>query len=519
MPLITRRRVLTGLVSSAAAAPFIGHAWAQSARPFGADPFSLGVASGDPDASSVVLWTRLAPAPLEPNSGMTPTAVPVDWEIAEDEKMQRVVKRGTAEARPEDGHSLHIIADGLTPNRPYWYRFMTGGAESRIGRTRTLPAPGILPDRFRLAVGGCQRIEHGYFTAWKDIARSDVDTVFHYGDYMYEYNLDAETMAKRLTTPIPSEALKKPTALAGYRLRYALYKLDPDLAAAHAAHPFISSFDDHEVVNNWGGMSHPANMSNEGFLALRAAAFQAFYENAPVRPSVRPQGPNIQAYRSFEIGRLMRLATLDTRQFRSLPACGKAATQRCDERLAANRSMIGADQEHWLLGLFARRDTTWTVLGNQVLMMQVRQKDPAENIVNTDKWDGNAAARKRLLQGAADRKVNGLIAVTGDLHRSIAGNLMVDFDKPKSTPIGAEFVATSISSDGDGSRGRNAGAQLLSNNPHLRFYDRRRGYLVCDFDQKRCQAIYKTLDMVSEPNAKISTATTLTVEAKQPGLG
>lgn len=519
MPFITRRRVLTGLASSVALAPFTGCSWAQSPTHLTTDPFSLGVASGDPDATSVVLWTRLAPAPLEHNSGMPPTAVPVDWEIAEDEKMQRVVKRGTVEARPEDGHSLHVIPDGLTPNRPYWYRFMTSGAESRIGRTRTLPAPGTVPDRFRLAVGGCQRIEHGYFTAWKDIARSDVDAVFHYGDYIYEYDLNAGTMAKRLTAPLSTAALKKPTTLAGYRLRYALYKLDPDLAAAHAAHPFITSFDDHEVVNNWGGMSRPGNLSDANFLALRAAAFQAFYENAPVRTSVRPQGPNITAYRSFEIGRLMRLATLDTRQFRSLPACGKADTQHCDERLAANRSMIGADQERWLLGLFDRRDTTWTVLGNQVMMMQARQKDPAEDIVNTDKWDGNPAARNRLLQGATDRKVNGLIAVTGDLHRSIAGNLMVDFDKPNTTPIGAEFVATSVSSNGDSGPGRSAGARLQSNNPHLRFYDARRGYLVCDFNEKRCQATYKAVDMVSAPDAKVSTATTLTVEAKYPGLG
>ena len=444
MPFITRRRVLTGLASTVASAPFIGRTWAQSATRFTANPFSLGVASGDPDATSVVLWTRLAPAPLETNSGMPSTAVPVDWEIADDEKMQRVVKRGTMEARPEDGHSLHVIPDGLTPNRPYWYRFMTGGAESRIGRTRTLPAPGVMPDRFRLAVGGCQRIEHGYFTAWKDIARSDVDAVFHYGDYMYEYDLNAEVMGKRLPGPLTAAALKKPTALAGYRLRYALYKLDPDLAAAHAAHPFIASFDDHEVMNNWGGMSRPGTMSDESFLTQRAAAFQAFYENAPVRPSVRPQGPNITAYRSFEIGRLMRLATLDTRQFRSLPACGKAATQHCDERFSANRSMIGNDQERWLLGLFDRRDTTWTVLGNQVLMMQVRQKEPAADIVNTDKWDGNPAARARVLHGAADRKVQGLVAVTGDLHRAIAGNLMVDFDKTNAAPIGAEFVATSV---------------------------------------------------------------------------
>ena len=519
MPLFTRRHVLTGLASSVAVAPFIGRARAQGIFYFATDPFSLGVASGDPDSSSVVIWTRLAPKPLQPDSGMPATAVPVGWEVAEDDKMQRVVRRGTTVALPEEGHSLHVIADGLAPNRSYWYRFLCGGAESRIGRTRTLPAPGTMPDRVRLAVAGCQRIEHGFFTAWKDIAKADVDLVFHYGDYMYEYDLKPDVMAQRMAVPVSDAALKKPTALAGYRLRYALYKLDPDLAAAHAAHPFIASFDDHEVMNNWGGVNHPANLSDREFLTIRAAAFQALYENAPVRPNVRPKGSAITTYRAFDMGRLMRLAVLDTRQFRSLPACGKAATQHCDERFAPDRSMIGADQERWLLGLFDRRDTNWTVLGNQVLMMQVRQKDPKDDIVNTDKWDGNPAARTRLLQGAVDRKVNGLIAVTGDLHRAVAGNLMVDFDKPDAKPVGAEFVATSVSSDGDGGRARNAATRLLSNNSHLRFYDGRRGYLVCDFNQNRCQATYRTVDMVSKPGGKISTATTLTVDAKYPGIG
>jgi alkaline phosphatase D len=519
MPSITRRRLLTGLASSVAVAPFVSRGWAQSGRLFAADPFSLGVASGDPDDHSVVLWTRLAPSPLQPDSGMPSVTVPVDWEIAEDDKMQRVIRRGTADARPEDGHSLHVIADGLAPDCPYWYRFIADGITSRIGRTRTLPARGALPARFRLAVAGCQRIEHGFFTAWADLSETDVDLVFHYGDYMYEYALTAEAMAARMDVPVPDAARVKPTSLAEYRTRYALYKLDPDLTAAHAAHPFIASFDDHEVVNNWGGMSHPAKMRDRDFLKLRAAAFQAFYENQPVRPGVRPRGADITMYRSFDMGRLLRLAVLDTRQFRSLPPCGKAETRHCDERLAPGRNMIGATQERWLFGLFDRRDTAWTVLGNQVLMMQLRRKEAAQDIVNTDKWDGNAAARTRLLQGAVDRKVGGLVAVTGDIHRAIAGNLMVDFGKPGAAPVGVEFVASSISSDGDGGRARKAATRLMANNPHLRFYDGRRGSLICEFDERRCQATYRAVDVVSTRGGKVSTASTFTVEAKQPGLG
>lgn len=516
---VTRRRLLTGIVSTAALAPWIARGWAQDTLHFTTDPFMLGVASGDPDANSVVLWTRLAPNPLEPDAGMPPTPVPVAWEIAEDDKMQRVVRRGTELALAADGHSLHVVADGLTPDRHYWYRFMAGGVESRIGRTRTLPDRGAMPARFRIVSAGCQRIERGFFTAWGDIARADIDLVFHYGDYIYEYALPADGIAKRMPFAIPGHALRKTTTLAQFRMRYALYKLDPELAAAHAAHPFIASFDDHEVVNDWGGLdSGPAGLPADEFLALRAAGFQAFYENSPVRPSLRPRTHDIPMYRSFEVGRLLRLATLDTRQYRSSPPCGVSATRNCAERHAPDRTMIGAAQERWLLDLFARRDTAWTMLGNQVLMMQMRRRDPRQDIVDTDKWDGNPAARARLLQGAADRGVSGLIAVAGDIHRGIAGNLMTDFDKPNAAPVGVEFVATSISSDGDGGPASEVGRRLIDANPHLRFYDGHRGYLICDYTPQRCEASYRTLDIVSDRAGKISTAKTFTVDVNRPGL-
>lgn len=519
MPAITRRHVLSGMASTVAVAPFIGRAWAQGAPKFSGDPFSLGVASGDPDANSVVLWTRLAPQPLQPNSGMPSTPIPVEWEIAEDDKMQKVLRRGTAQASPDEGHSLHIIADGLAANRPYWYRFIAGGIASPIGRTRTLPERGVMPDRFRLVSAGCQRIERGFFTAWADIARSDIDLVYHYGDYIYEYELPADVIAKRMSVPVPGEVLKKADTLARYRLRYALYKLDPDLAAAHAAHPFIASFDDHEVINDWGGMYAPGEMSQRDYLALLAAGFQAFYENSPVRPQLRPSGPNIAMYRAFDIGGLLRLAVLDTRQYRSLPACGKSATQSCDERFKPERGMIGADQESWLLSLFDRRDTAWTVLGNQVAMMQLLRRDPKDNVVDTDKWDGNPAARARLLQGAVDRKVEGLIALTGDIHRSIAGDLKVDYDKPASPTAGVELITTSISSDGDGGPPGAAGSRMLSNNPHLKYFDSYRGYLVCDFAQQKCEARYRSLNQVSDRGGKVTDGKAFTLDAKKTALG
>ena len=521
---VTRRRLLTGLASSIAVAPFLNQAWAQGAK-FQTNPFTLGVASGDPDATSVVLWTRLAPSPLENRGGMPSDPVAVDWEIAEDDKMQTVVKRGTVNALPAEGHSLHVVADGLTPNRPYWYRFMSGGAESRIGRTRTLPAAGVIPERYRIVSAGCQRIEHGYFTAWAEIAKSDIDLVYFSGDYIYEYALPEKAVEKRMAIeqrmgrPIPSAVLKRLSDLSEFRLRYALYKLDPDLAAAHAAHPFVTTFDDHEVVNDWAGMFLPGKMTQNDLIKIRTAAFQAFYENTPVRPSVRPNGPNITAYQSFEVGGLLRLASLDTRQYRSLPGCGKYDSLSCEERKDPNRTMIGADQERWLFDQFGRNNTTWTVLGSQVLMMQRRIGEPAKDVVNTDKWDGNAASRARVLQAAVDRKVSGLVVLSGDFHKAFAGNLKVDFDKSDSPTMGVELLSSSISSDGDADGNIAAAAKrLYSNNPHFKFYDDRRGYTVCDFAKDRCTATFRAVKAVSKPNEPISTIRTFEFSADRPSL-
>jgi alkaline phosphatase D len=382
-----------------------------------------------------------------------------------------------------------------------------------------LPAKGAAAARFRLAVAGCQRIEQGFFTGWADIAKSDVDLVFHYGDYIYEYALKEPEIAARMGRPVGRGVLPALSNLAQYRMRYALYKLDPDLAAAHAAHPFVVSFDDHEVSNDWGGAdSGSVAMDEATFLKLRAAAFQAFYENTPVRPAQRPRGSDITGYRALEVGTLLRLAVLDTRQFRSPPACPRTANQRCDARLDSSRSMIGTDQERWLTNLFGRGDTTWTVLGNQVMMMQRQMRDPALNIVDTDKWDGNAAARRRLLQAAADRKVAGLVTVTGDVHRTYVGDLRVDFENPKAPAVGAEFVVSSISSVGDGKPEPEVGVRLLSANPHMRFYDWRRGYVICDFDERRCETNYRGIDYVSRKGSPVTTIASFTVEAKKPGL-
>ena len=516
MPTLSRRRLLASLASSCAVLSFTA---CSTTAPSGADPFTLGVASGDPDATSVVLWTRLAPDPFRADGGMPPARVRVQWEIARDEGMRQIVARGTVEAAPEEGHSLHIVAGGLEPGRVYWYRFATDKAQSRVGRTRTMPASGTRTDRFTLAIGGCQRIEQGFFTGWAEIAKADVDAVFHYGDYIYEYALQAAAISHRLDRPVGHAALPLVQSLDQYRLRYALYKLDPDLAAAHAAHPFLASFDDHEIANDWAG-DFPGSraMGAADFLKLRAAAFQAFYENSPLRPAHKPRGASIKAYRAIEVGDLLRLAVLDTRQYRSPPACGKSATQTCDERYDEKRSMIGAEQERWLLDLFARGDKPWTVLGNQVPMMQRLLRDPAHDMVDTDKWDGHVAARDRLLEAAAARKLSGLVAFTGDVHRAYVGELKSDYRDSEAATVGSEFVVSSMSSAGDGSQDRATGNRLKSANPHLRFYDARRGFAIARFTPKRCETDYRAIDKVSVRSAAVRSIATFAVDPKRPGI-
>jgi len=522
---ITRRRLLSGLGASAAltftgAAPFIlrGPAFAQGTPLiFKTDPFKLGVASGDPDSTSVVLWTRLAPEPLSFGSGLPNAPVPVEWEVGLNEQMTRVMFRGTALARPENGYSVHALAQGLLPGRSYWYRFRAGEVESRIGRTRTLPARNSNAARFQVALASCQRIEHGHFTAWADIAKRDLDLVLHVGDYTYEYALKPDDMRARMGFDLPSAALAKPTAIAGYRLRHAIYKLDRNLADAHAAHPFVVAFDDHEVLNNWTGDIGPG-LSKDSFLKIRAAAFQGYYENMPVREALQPKGASMRLYRAFEAGDLLRVSAIDTRQYRSPYACGKGDKMHCDERLEPGRSMIGDAQESWLLDQLGKNDTTWSLVGNQVMMMQCRYKDPALDIVDTDKWDGYAAARQRLFDGIQARKTQGLVVATGDIHRAFAGDLKASFDDAKSPTLGAEFICTSISSAGDGSAGAATSTKLRADNPHIKFHDGRRGYTLLDFDRKRCEARFQAVSKVSTPGGTISTVGTFAVEAGKPGI-
>jgi alkaline phosphatase D len=469
---VNRRTLLRGLgtaaLLTATVGLFRGSIWASPV--FAASPFALGVAAGDPAPDGFVLWTKIAPRPFERGGGMPRKAVEVTWIVATDERMRQVTQQGTAMAHPELGHAVHVEVGGLEPGRDYFYHFTIGGERSPVGRARTLPAMGAPVAQLRFGVAGCQRYDDGYFTAYRQIATERFDFVFHYGDYIYENRVvrPGERLLP-VVRALPGEPDETYT-LDDYRQRYAIYKSDPDLQAAHAAAPFIMSYDDHEVDNNWAGDISEENTPPELFLLRRAAAFQAWYEHMPVRRALLPRGPDILAYRRFAVGDLVSFNVLDTRLFRSDQPCGDGVKVDCREALEPHRTMLGDTQERWLYDGFKNTRARWTVLGQQVMVMRCdRDPDPRVVALSMDTWNGAVAARDRLLAAVEDARLANLIVLTGDVHNHWAGELKKNFDDLNSATLGIEFVATSIASGGDGFDTNDTFKTLLTQNPHIKF--------------------------------------------------
>lgn len=520
--------VTSGLATATVAAttvlPGTGHAAAQAApgrksRDLPADPFTLGVASGDPDPGGFVLWTRLALDPLAEDGlgGMPDRTVPVRWEVASDERFRTIVRRGTAAARPQSAHSVHVELNGLRPGREYWYRFRAGAHISPAGRTRTAPHPATYGPALAMAFVSCSQFEHGYFTAYRRLAEENPDLVLHLGDYQYEYKKGVYT--------IPGGNVRdhegpETVTLANYRLRHAQYKSDRDLQAAHEAAPWLVVFDDHEVENNWADDIPEANSdtpSYEAFRARRAAAFQAYYENMPLRRRSVPKGPDIQIYRRVQWGRLANFHMLDTRQFRDDQGCGDGYKD-CPEAVDPKRSITGNAQEAWLLDGFRRSRARWDVLGQQVFFAQRDNTDGPVKKTSMDAWDGYVASRDRITQGWLDAKVRNPVVLTGDVHAHWASDLKADYDDPGSRTVGAELVCTSITSTGDGADSDPADHPFLRINPHLRFYNNQRGYVLTRIGKDEMKADFKTLPTVRTPGAEISTKATFVIEDRVPGV-
>jgi alkaline phosphatase D len=505
----SRRRFLAGAGGALLAFPLVGAAGPGAATRPGragaslpAGLFALGVASGDPIPGGFVLWTRLAPEPLA-GGGMPSVDVPVRWEVAEDEAFRRVVRAGWTTASPRFAHSVHVDVRHLRPDARFFYRFRVGDQVSPVGRTRTAPPPGR-GDRLRFLFASCQNWQDGFWPAWAFAPQDDPDLVVHLGDYIYEGGANPTAVRQHNSVEI--------TTLDAYRNRYGLYKGDPALQAIHAACPWVVTWDDHEVENNYAGLIPQVPEEAPGFAARRAAAYQAWWEHQPVRLPP-PTGPDLRIHRAVNWGRLARFHVLDTRQYRSDQACGTndiGAT--CGDRTAAARTLLGAEQEAWLGRSLRKSRATWDVFANQIVMTAMPFGGP---IFNMDQWDGYADARARFFDQLTAAGTDNPVVITGDIHAAGVGDLVGE--NPDGTPStevhGTELVGTSISS-GFPSELVAVAEQLIGALPHVRWVDaRHRGYVRCDVDRKRLLASYQQAQSVLQPDAPVTTARTWVVEA------
>jgi alkaline phosphatase D len=461
--------------------------------------FRHGVASGDPLADRVILWTRVTP------SG-TALAQKVSWQVARDPKFANTVARGDVETGAARDFTVKLDARGLEPATTYYYRFQSGGEQSPIGRTKTLPLENVA--RVRLGVVSCSNLPQGYFNAYACLAnRLDLDAILHLGDYLYEYaNAQYGDGAKYGRAPVPD---KEMVLLEDYRQRHAQYKADPDSQEIHRQHPFIVTWDDHEFTNNtWmnGAQNHNNDGQDEGdWNARRLAAIQAYFEWMPIREDA----PTLQGriYRAFRFGNLATLFMLDTRMIgRDRQVLSKEIASIEDPK----RQLLGAAQEGWLAEQFVtsvRNKSTWTVLGQQVMFAP--QTPTGAVAGNADSWDGYRGARGRVFDMVERAKVGNLAVLTGDVHSSWAFDVPRDpfqgYDKATGKgSLGVEFAGTSVTSPSNvGRDGQKQLDDLKAARPHLHYVDGRyRGYYIVDLTRERLQADYYAVATVAERSAK-----------------
>jgi alkaline phosphatase D len=503
------RRLFMAYAASLSTLPWLAQRAGAAKRVagFAADPFSLGVASGDPAPRGVVLWTRLAPRPLEPGGGLEPQNIEVTWEVANDEGMRDVVSRGTAIATPQLAHSVHAEVDDLEPDRWYWYRFRAGDAESPIGRTRTLPPRQSSPAELRFAFASCQHYEAGLFTAYEHLAQEELDLVFHLGDYIYEYAGVDGRVRKHLGKEINS--------LDDYRIRHAQYKADPLLQGMHACCPWMVVWDDHEFDNNCANdCSEEAGIDPVDFLLRRANAYQAYYEMMPLRRRSLPRGSEMQLYRKMSFGRLAEVLMLDTRQYRTDQPNGDRMSKLTGGALSPQATLMGPRQFGWLQASLIGSAARWNVLAQQVMMGMVRNP----NGYYMDGWPGYVYERGRLMAFLQDRQIANPIVLTGDSHANWVNELRVD-DRQADTPIVAtEFMGTSISSEGDGVEKPESWDFITSQNPGNRFFNGERGYVRCTVTPDAWLSDYRVVPYVSRPGAPVKTRASFVVEPGEPGV-
>jgi alkaline phosphatase D len=475
--------------------------------------FTLGVASGDPLPGRVVLWTRLAPEPQTPTGGMPAEPVSVRWQVARDEAFGKIVRQGKARAEPDAAHSVHVDVAGLEPATDYFYRFIAAGEESPVGRTRTAPAPDASTRPVRFAFASCQQYEEGYFTAHRHLAEEDVDLVAFLGDYIYEDD-PSDGKARR-------HEASEPTDLAGYRLRYATYKADADLQAAHAAHPWAVIWDDHEVENNYAAdRAQRDTVSPAEFLTRRAAAYRSWWEHQPVRLPA-PTGPDVLMYRTLAFGRLATFQLLDTRQYRTDQACGSAVDigAPCPDVDSPDATLLGDTQSRWLSRALDESRARWNLIAQQVMVGPVNFAPtlPDGGIVNLDQWDGYTSARGSLVKQLAKLAPNPVV-LTGDIHSSWVHDLVAETNGASGTSdrvVATELVGTSITS----SFPLESVVQgAVASQPTIKYFEgTKHGYVRAEVDKEQLRADFRYVSGIGSPTATIETGASFVVEAGHPG--
>lgn len=496
-----RRRFLRG-AAAIVAAPWL----ARGARGADVARFSLGVASGQPRADGMVLWTRVMGDAL-------PERVAVRWEVADDEQFRHVVARGEESAEVAWAHSVHAEPTGLAPARWYWYRFQALGVQSAVGRTRTAPAAGAAAT-LRFAIASCQRWDVGHYAAWRHAAAADLDLIFFLGDYIYEYASKPDAIRRH-------EGGETKT-LAEYRARYATYKSDPLLQAAHVAAPWLLVWDDHEVSNDYANTR--GEDLTQDFSARRAAAYRAYWEHMPFPAAARPVDVDMRIFGRLDWGSLARIHLLDDRQYRDPQVCPRegrggsntVALAQCPALTDPARTLLGAEQEAWLAAGWDL-ERPWNLLAQQTLMARFTWLDPVigGGTYWTDGWNGYAPARTRLLSTVAAKRVPGVVVLGGDVHTNYVADLKTDFDDPKSPIVASEFCGTSITSLSVAQRHIDNAREF---NPHVH-YGRgdQRGYMRFELDARELRASLKVVDRPLDPASEVTTAARFVVDAARPG--
>jgi alkaline phosphatase D len=525
----SRRSALKGVGAAAAllAAGGLSPAAARAAvgDAAGAGVFGFGVASGDPTATSVLLWTRVTPDPSAvPGSGLgRPT--PVHWEVAADDGFRRVLQRGTVRTDAGRDHTVKVVVDGLAPYTRYSYRFRAQGQTSPVGRTQTSPDEPGTTHALRLAFVSCSNYTGGFFTAYRGLAaRDDLDAVVHLGDYVYEYgNAEDRYGPAALAGTRDHQPAEETVSLADYRVRHALYRTDPDLQAAHARHPWITIFDDHEITNDaydTGAENHedaddpdtsytapqePPGIRPEGdFLARRAQAFQAYLEWMPIRePGSLGAHPHrgTQFFRRFRFGDLAALSVVDTRQNRSRQVPATAGGTVNPALADPARVLPEPEQLDWLVDGLTSGGTAWHLIGNQTVFARVYAVPRAGvlpgQVFNTDQWDGYQDDQAQVLAAMAASGDTDPVVLTGDIHSSWANDLPTDPDGyrvDRRSSVGVEFVCPSITSDGfkevlgSAAAAQGATAAFQAVNPWVRYLEGiGHGFAVIDVTPERVQ--------------------------------